>query len=337
VYALGVMLFELLTGERPHKPRGDNPLALLQAITETDATAPSEGLRRRSGETASAGGVDLREARLIRGDLDTIVLKALSRDPARRYHSARAFADDLERFLEQRPIAACPDSAGYRIGKWMRRNRALATSLLVLTLTAVAAAGVTWHLARQNQLRTEQALRSAQAAQSLQRVLTGMFQEADLIRQDRAELSVDTLLAIAQARAERDLGGDPNLLIGVSSVLANGVFQVVDRERGADQLRALFERLQAGAAVDADTRVLRADALPRGGIDDRRHARGRLRSGPCWNGRCRRCRRTTSLLGVGAPFAAGADERQRGPGSRLSGTARAPGGGRRMPRCAAGR
>ena len=256
VYALGVMLFELLTGERPHKPRGDNPLALLQAITETDATAPSEELRRRSGETAPAGGVDLREAREIRGDLDTIVLKALSRDPARRYHSARAFADDLQCFLDQRPIAARPDSAGYRIGKWMRRNRALAASLLVLTLTAFAAAGVTWHLARQNQLRTEQALRSAQAAQSLQRVLTGMFQEADLIRQDRAELSVDTLLAIAQARAERDLGGDPNLLIGVSSVLANGVFQVVDRQRGAAQLRALYERLKAGAAVDPDTRVL---------------------------------------------------------------------------------
>ena len=252
VYALGVMLFEVLTGERPHKQMGENPLSLLQAITDTDATAPSEWLRRRGGESALPGA----SASELAGDLDTIVLKALSRDPARRYPSARAFADDLECFLEYRPIAARRDSAGYRIGKWIRRNRALAASLLLLLLTAVAAAAVTWHLSRQNQARSEQALRSARAAESLKRVLTGMFQEADLIRQDRAELSVGTLLSLAQARAERDLREDADLYLSVSSELANGVLQVVDRERGTAQHRALFERLQAGAPVAADTRLI---------------------------------------------------------------------------------
>lgn len=254
VYALGVILYELLTGVRPHQTSSGNALGLLQAITDTDATAPSIGLRRRA--TTTQGCVDPRAAQELKGDLDTIVLKALSRDPARRYHSARALGEDLARWLAHRPITARPDSTGYRMSKWIRRNRALAASLLVLALTAVGAGALTWHLSRQNQLRTEQALRSARAAESLQRVLTGMFQEADLIRQDRSELTVGTLLGLAQARAERDLGSDDNLYLSVASELANGVFRVVDRARGATAHRALFERLQASANVDADTRAL---------------------------------------------------------------------------------
>lgn len=254
VYALGVILYELLTGERPHLASGGNPLGLLQAITDTDATAPSVGLRRRA--TTTGGGIDPRAAHELEGDLDTIVLKALSRDPARRYHSARAFADDLGRWLAHRPIQARPDSPLYRLSKWLRRNRALAATLVLLAGTAATAGAITWHLSRQNQQRTEQALRSARAAESLQRVLTGMFQEADLARQDRSELTVGTLLGLAQARAERDLRGDDDLYLSVSSELANGVFRVVDRERGADLHRALFERLQAAGQVSADTRVL---------------------------------------------------------------------------------
>ncbi|MBK8283709.1 MAG: protein kinase [Ahniella sp.] len=128
VYALGVILYELLTGDRPHRVSGDNPLSLLQAITETDAMAPSEWLHRRQTSTTTVAF----HPRELNGDLDTIVLKALERDPARRYPSAQSLSDDLGRYLANLPIQARPASWRYRSAKWIRRNR----------LSAALAAGV---------------------------------------------------------------------------------------------------------------------------------------------------------------------------------------------------
>ncbi len=134
IYALGVILFELLTGERPHKPvnrpGGDASLSLLQAITDTDATAPSLVLSQ-----ATEAHTGFRAAQL-KGDLDTIVLKALSRDPARRYASAQALAEDLQCYLDGQPISARKESRGYRLAKFVRRNR-LASSALVLAVVAM--------------------------------------------------------------------------------------------------------------------------------------------------------------------------------------------------------
>ncbi len=105
VYALGVLLFELLTGTLPH----GRERRLAAAVTQETAERPSAVLRRLPGEAS------LRLARRTAGDLDLVVLTALHRDPARRYPSAAALADDLQRFLDRRPIRARPDSRRYRL------------------------------------------------------------------------------------------------------------------------------------------------------------------------------------------------------------------------------
>ena len=112
IYSLGVILYELLSGSRPHKARGNSSLALMQAITDTDPMPPSR----------AAGPQTTRNARRLRGDLDTIVLKCLNRDPARRYASAQALADDIEAYLQQLPIRARPESWRYRSAKFLRRH-----------------------------------------------------------------------------------------------------------------------------------------------------------------------------------------------------------------------
>jgi eukaryotic-like serine/threonine-protein kinase len=130
VYALGVILYELLTGDRPHKPKGDGSLSMLQAITDTDATAPSSALSKQTQNTIKPSQ--------LKGDLDTIVLKALSRDPAKRYFSAQSLSEDLQRYLGGQPISARKISVQDQINKWIRRNK-LASAALALAVFAMLA------------------------------------------------------------------------------------------------------------------------------------------------------------------------------------------------------
>ena len=112
VYALGVMLFELLTGERPYRLKRGSAAELEEAILTADPSRPSTVVNEKSA--AKSGGTARRIRRMLSGELDTIVLKCLKKKPVDRYESVRALRDDIERFLEGRPVLAQPDSFGYR-------------------------------------------------------------------------------------------------------------------------------------------------------------------------------------------------------------------------------
>jgi serine/threonine-protein kinase len=147
VYALGVLLYVLLTGQHP---AGRGPLTaadLVKAVVETEPTRPSEVvvLSRTDAEVITTSATKRattpdRLRRRLRGDLDTIVMKALKKDPSERYPSVTALADDLRRYLRNEPISARPDTLAYRAAKFVRRNR---TAVALATLAVVAtAAGV---------------------------------------------------------------------------------------------------------------------------------------------------------------------------------------------------
>jgi eukaryotic-like serine/threonine-protein kinase len=137
LYSLGVLLYELLTGTRPYRlKRAASIGALDQAIATLEVRKPSAQLKHTSAAERAGSSEPL--ARQLRGDLDAIVLKTLAKDPAQRYPSVAALAADLQRYLDGKPIRAQPARISYRLGKFVRRNRAL-LGVSVAALAAILA------------------------------------------------------------------------------------------------------------------------------------------------------------------------------------------------------
>ncbi len=151
VYALGVLLFRLLSGRLPLEGEAGNTLAHWQAVVERTPPLLSQAVLK-------AGGADAeRRARALRGDLDTIVAKALKKQPGERYANAAALADDLRRHLAHAPIAARPDTWAYRSAKFLRRHRVAVGAGTAAALALAASAAVAVHEARQAQRQQVQA------------------------------------------------------------------------------------------------------------------------------------------------------------------------------------
>ena len=161
IYSLGVLLYELLCGRRPfsRRSRGQD---LVRAVDAQDAEKPSAVLARDEPDTgppgvptvtaaaisAARGTTTVRLQRALRGDLDNIVLKALNRDPARRYRAAQELSEDLQRHLEGRPVSARRDTFAYLATRFVRRHTAASAAMALLALTLVAATVITTAQAR---------------------------------------------------------------------------------------------------------------------------------------------------------------------------------------------
>jgi len=164
VYSLGVILYELLTGQRPHAMAGALPHQLIHAICEEEPRLPSQAvsLTADGGRIAEATRAKLQ--RRLHGELDTIVMMALRKEPDRRYASVEKFSEDLGRHLSGLPVLAQADSAAYRARKFVGRHRAgVVAALMVFVSMAAAIAGTSW----QARVASEEFRRAeAQAAQA---------------------------------------------------------------------------------------------------------------------------------------------------------------------------
>jgi eukaryotic-like serine/threonine-protein kinase len=173
IYSLGVLLYELLTGTTPFEKERLQQASyeeIRRIIREEEPPRPSTRISTlgHAAATASANRQsDPRRLRqLCRGELDWVVLKALEKDRDRRYETASAFAADVQRYLADQPVAACPPSAGYRLRKFVRRNRGpvLAAGALVLALAAVAAVATAGYVQTEAARATAQERADALAA-----------------------------------------------------------------------------------------------------------------------------------------------------------------------------
>jgi serine/threonine protein kinase len=212
VYALGVILYELLTGERPHKAKAaeSGGLSLLQAITDTDATAPSLVINRATQMQSRVNSAQLK------GDLDIIVLKALNRDPARRYPSAQALADDLARYLDGLPISARKDSARYRLVKFVRRNK-LATAAAMVAVAALISATIVSTL--QTQRANEKVAHTHAQNQRYISIVVHVATVLNRVRSAGLSVSTEQLFDWVADPTLEDAAANASLKIGIAGIL----------------------------------------------------------------------------------------------------------------------
>ena len=261
VYALGVLLYELLTGGRPYRLESRARHAVERAILDADPTVPSTAVTDADAHARASEPTRLR--RRLRGDLDQIVLRALRKEPERRYDGAAALSADLKRHLDGLPVEARPESVSYRVGKFVRRHRAATAAAAVALLAVVGGAGVA--LWQASQARAAQALAEAEAERATG--TTDFFNEILFAAAPINSLG-DTLTvwdAVERAEADLDsvLAGDPATRAAVLQNLAAAYTATGDFER-AEALHA-----RAAAALDeieGDRRAVEAAVLQSRGV-----------------------------------------------------------------------
>ena len=209
VYGLGMILYELLTEKRPYTV--DRATDLPAAILHQEPLPPSVAVRRAGGD-ATLGLSTSRVCRRLRGDLDTIVLTALQKDPLRRYRSADALRDDIERYLAHRPIRARRDSTVYRMRRFARRHvvGVVAAALILLSLTG-GLVGTLW----QARLASEQARRAV----ATQAFMASVFSVSDQVGLTGRTITAGEILERGAQRVERELASTPDVEADVLTLI----------------------------------------------------------------------------------------------------------------------
>ena len=206
VYSLGVLLYELLAGRRPYEVQTDSLEAIVQAVCQTEPRAPSEAVTSgpRAARTSAASE--------LRGDLDTIVLKALRKEPERRYRTAHELSEDLRRHLEGLPVTARADTIGYRAGKFVRRHRTAVAAAVLVSASLVGGIVATTRQARLAQRRFDEARRLIHTVIFDIQPKMGAVPGTTPLRKDLIESTLQYLEALA-----RDAGDNPALLRELSA------------------------------------------------------------------------------------------------------------------------
>ena len=237
-YSLGVVLYELLAGSGPHDFTGSSAAEVERVICREEPPRPSQTVRRLSGtaegdEVAAGRSTTVdRLARRLSGDLDTIVMTSLRKEPERRYPSVEALAEDVRRHLAALPIAARPDTVAYRAGKFVRRHRGSVTAAAV-GVTAVLGfavqASVNARIAADERdharAAEERARIEARSAERVSSFLVDLFRVADPSESRGAEITARELLDRGAARLDGELADEPGtrsrLLRAVGEVYTN--------------------------------------------------------------------------------------------------------------------
>jgi serine/threonine-protein kinase len=257
IYSLGVLLYELLTGELPYQLKLQSVAQLEEAIVGAEPSRPSRGLTPKA---ALARGVSVKRlSRGLRGDLDTIVLKALAKQPAGRYATVAEFAEDLQRHLSGQPVQARPASWGYRTRKFIARNRLTVGAATAIGAALIAATVVSlW--------QAQRARAQAARAEEVKKFVVSFFEAAD-VGAGTATRQTTAVDLLKQARDRLDAApiADEAIRAELLTTIGSGLFSFDELEL-AEPILAEATRLanlKAGdqARIRAEAQVIYGSLL----------------------------------------------------------------------------
>jgi serine/threonine-protein kinase len=199
VYSLGVLLHELVTGQRPHATPGEQP------------PAPSVIALRSGANSAAHGTTPQRLHRTVRGDLDAIILMAIRREPELRYATAEQLMADVQRHLRGLPVSARPDGWNYRAGKFVRRHRTSVAVTSVVAMLLIGLGVVNAVQAARIRVQADRITMERDRAQQVSSFLANLFQSADPIAGNGPRTTVREVLDSGAARIDRQLADQPEL------------------------------------------------------------------------------------------------------------------------------
>jgi eukaryotic-like serine/threonine-protein kinase len=204
IYSLGVLLFELLTGSRPYSLSGVSPATAERIVCDEQVAKPS-----------SVRGLSEQTRRELQGDLDNIVLKAMEKDPSRRYRSAQHFEEDLSRFLQGRPVVAREPTPIYRLGKFIQRHR---TAVMMGVTIALVLGGALLFHQRQSRTADRRVKQVETLANSAISDLSAKLERSSGSTEPQASMFQSALDYLERLR--QSSGNDPRLLLELSKAYA---------------------------------------------------------------------------------------------------------------------
>ena len=248
VYALGLVLYELLTGRRPFGAATSDAITLARTVCETDPRRPS----------AAASDAGVAFAGELRGDLDEIVLKAIRKEPEARYSSVEQLSEDLGRHLDGFPVTASRGTRRYRMSKFVRRHRlgvaAAAAFVLLLAVFGVTMSVLAARVARERDIAQVERTRSEKVSE----FLIGLFSSSDPFHRSGKNVTARELLDSGSGRIALELGGEPEVRADLLETMAQAYQHLGDFDRSAGLFREEIQALdQAHGRSFQKGRVLR--------------------------------------------------------------------------------